>query len=105
MTQAETRKLNLKVPTSEEARRNGRKGGLKSAEARRTRKTFMQLAADLSEEEREEMFYALVEQAKLGSLSHLQFYLALAGEAVSKEPEQDNTIKITIGSGGDAYGD
>ena len=88
MTQAETRKLNLKVPTSEEARRNGRKGGLKSAEARRTRKTFIELAMDLSEEERKAMFDALVDQAKLGSLSHLQFYLALAGEAVAKNPRK-----------------
>lgn len=31
---------NLKVPTSEEARRNGRKGGIASGEARKKRKAF-----------------------------------------------------------------
>ena len=34
---------NLKVPTSEEARRNGAKGGKASAEARRKKKTMMEM--------------------------------------------------------------
>ena len=34
---------NLKVPTSEEARRNGAKGGKASGEARRNKKTMMEL--------------------------------------------------------------
>ena len=37
-------KNNLKVPTSEEARENGRKGGLASAKARRKKKAIKELA-------------------------------------------------------------
>lgn len=38
---------NLRVPTSEEARRNGRKGGKASAEARRRRKDMRETFRDL----------------------------------------------------------
>ena len=42
---------NLRVPTSEEARENGAKGGRASAEARRKRKTLREVYASLREME------------------------------------------------------
>jgi hypothetical protein len=53
-------KDNLKVPTSEEARINGRKGGKASAEARRRKKTFKEVTnAMLSLKMRQETVDAL----------------------------------------------
>lgn len=47
-------KENLKVPTSEQARKNGRKGGLASAEAKKKRKTMAQLATAMINSELDE---------------------------------------------------
>ena len=40
-------KQNLKVPTSSEARRNGKKGGINSGKARREKRDLKKLMADL----------------------------------------------------------
>lgn len=104
MTQAETRKLNLRVPSSEEARINGRKGGIASGKARAAKKTFKEMAMSLPETERKLLFDALISKAKDGSLPHLELYLEMCGEHPQQDMSIDKTINITIG-GESNYGD
>lgn len=47
MAKREGRKENLKVPTSEEARANGQKGGKRSVQVKRERKLMSQIYADI----------------------------------------------------------
>ena len=97
---------NLRPPSSEEARTRGKKGGLKSGEARRAKslKTFKQTLQDsLTQEEVNKMIDALKRYAEDGSLSHLDYLLKMVGEA----PEQtvaDDKIEINI-NGGANYAD
>ena len=96
---------NLKpIASVEEAREKGRKGGIASAKSRAVKKTFKQLALDLPEKERKQMFDALVEKAEEGSLPHLELYLEIVGEHPKQDTSaSDSTITINI-AGGDDYG-
>ena len=105
MTQAETRQLNLKVPSSEQARRNGRKGGLKRAENERKLRPFKTMAQDLSDEERQAIFDTVVEAAMQGSLPHFEMILKLLGEHPTQEPQsKTEPIEILI-RGDDSFTD
>lgn len=72
---------NLKVPTSSEARENGRKGGIASGEARRKRKTL-----------KEELLLLLSEGDTQYSVT-----LALIEKAMSGDTKAFEIIRDTIG--------
>ena len=84
---------NLKKLTSEEARENGRKGGLASVEARRAKKTMKEMLDYLLEKEiensrtgekvtyREAMLIAAIKKAIKGDIKASQFVRDTAGEA------------------------
>ena len=95
---------NLRVPTSEEARKIGRKGGLASAKARKAVKTFKQEMEDcLTPEERKAIVKAVIELAERGSLPHVEFVLEMIGEHPDQEQRADSSITISIGSGASDY--
>ena len=97
---------NLRTPTSEEARKIGRKGGLASAKARKAVKTFKQEMEEcLTPEERKAIVRAVVELAERGSLPHVEFVLEMIGEHPDQEQRADSSITISIGSGADTYAD
>ena len=84
---------NLKKLSSEEARENGRKGGLASVEARRAKKTMKEMLDYLLEKEientktgekvtyREAMLIAAIKKAIKGDIKASQFVRDTAGEA------------------------
>ena len=64
-------KDNLRVPSSDEARENGRKGGIASAEARKARKTLKEellLLLD-TDDNNKRISVALLERALKGDIS------------------------------------
>lgn len=97
---------NLRVPTSEEARRNGRKGGQASAASRRAVKTFKEaLIEGLTAEEQQVMLKALKRNAMRGNLPSFEFLLKMEGQHPDQvQNESDTNITINI-NGADDYGD
>jgi hypothetical protein len=98
---------NLRVPSSEEARRNGQKGGKASAKRRQELKKFKDALKDgLTPMEQEVMLKALKRNAQRGNLPALEFLLKMIGEHPDQlaEDSKDNTIKIIM-NGTDDYGD
>ena len=73
---------NLKVPTSSEARENGRKGGLASAEAKRKRKSLKEeLLLMLSDGDvQKSVTLALVEKAMAGDTKAFEVIRDTIGE-------------------------
>ena len=105
MTQEETRRLNLIKPSSEQARRNGRKGGLMRAANERKLRPFKTMAQDLSDAERQAIFDTVVEAAMQGSLPHFEMILKLLGEHPTQEPQnKTEPIEILI-RGDDSFTD
>lgn len=98
---------NLRVPSSEEARRNGQKGGKASAKRRQALKLFKDALKDgLTPLEQENMLRSLKRNAQRGNLPSLEFLLKMIGEHPDQlaEDNKDNTIKIIM-QGTDDYGD
>ena len=99
---------NLRIPSSEEARRNGQKGGKASAKRRQTLKLFKDALKDgLTSIEQENMLRSLKRNAQRGNLQSLEFLLKMIGEhpdQLAAEDNKDNTIKIIM-QGTDDYGD
>lgn len=98
---------NLRVPSSEEARRNGQKGGKASAKRRQALKLFKDALKDgLTPLEQENMLRSLKRNAQRGNLPSLEFLLKMIGEHPDQlaEDNKDNTIKIVM-QGTDEYGD
>lgn len=98
---------NLRVPSSEEARRNGQKGGKASAKRRQALKLFKDALKDgLTPLEQENMLRSLKRKAQRGNLPSLEFLLKMIGEHPDQlaEDNKDNTIKIIM-QGTDDYGD
>lgn len=64
-------KDNLRVPSSDEARENGRKGGIASGESRRARKTLREELLLLLEtdDNNKKISVALIEKALLGDIN------------------------------------
>lgn len=73
---------NLKVPTSSEARKNGRKGGLASAEAKRKRKSLKEeLLLMLSDGDvQKSVTLALIEKAMAGDTKAFEVIRDTIGE-------------------------
>jgi len=71
---------NLRVPSSNEARKNGRKGGIKSGEVRRQLRTFQQLDAEITtDEERAAMLNVLKNKAIEGDTRAWEIYAQYMG--------------------------
>lgn len=75
---------NLKVPTSEEARRNGRAGGIASARARRERKTMRETAEIL-----------LKMPMKNGKIDEISGVESLE-EVLKKSPDGKMAVNLTL---------
>lgn len=92
---------NLRVPTSSEARRNGRKGGIASGQARRERKKMRDdLLALLGEIDpsngktmQENIITAAVAKAASGDVRALEFVRDTIGE----KPEQQINLDANLG--------
>lgn len=86
---------NLRVPTSEEAREIGRKGGLASARSRQARKTLKEeLLLLLSEGDvQKSVTAALIKRAQSGDVKAFAVLRDTIGEAP--------TINIGVGAAGD----
>lgn len=92
---------NLRAPTSEEARERGRKGGLKSGEIRRARKTLKEeLLALLSEGDiQEKISLAILEKAKAGDTKAYEIIRDTVGEKPVEKLEakvEETTITISL---------
>lgn len=103
---------NLKVPTSEEAREYGRKGGLASGQARRKKKEDIQSAKTIVEAlfakktkdkkgkkltYKEAMIAKVFEKAiKDGSLTAINMLLSIAGENPNKPIIDISGFNITV---------
>ncbi len=80
---------NLRVPTSEEAREIGRKGGIASGKARRERKTLKEeLLLLLSEgDTQEKMSLSIIKQALEGNTKAFEIIRDTIGEKPKEEIE------------------
>lgn len=94
---------NLKVPTSEEARENGRKGGIASGKARREKKTMRETLELLLEMEtksgrtnREDITIGLINGAKKGNATNYRTILETLGELITEENTACPTFKVEI---------
>lgn len=77
---------NLKRLSSEEARRNGKKGGVKSAQARREKKTFKEL-----------LKIALEMRTKNGNTNAEEIVVSLILKAQSGDVKAFEAVRDTIG--------
>ena len=94
---------NLKVPTSDEARKYGKKGGEASARSRKAMKTFKQAMIDnLTPQDQKAILDALVRNAKRGNLPSTEFLLKLIGQDPEKDAAVESSITIEI-KGADDY--
>lgn len=86
---------NLKVPTSEEARRNGRKGGIASGKARRVRKTFKEaINGELTDTTMKQLITAMIKQAKNGNTKAFEILRDTVGEKpIDKQEVKEITSK------------
>ncbi len=81
---------NLKVPTSEEARINGRKGGIASGKARAVRKTFKEaINSELNDAELKKLIKAMIKQAKSGNTKAFE----ILRDTVGEKPVEKQEIK------------
>lgn len=94
---------NLKVPTSEEARINGRKGGIASGKARREKKTMRETLEMLLEMEtksgrtnREEITIGLINGAKKGNATNYRTVLETLGELTPEENTTTPIVEINV---------
>lgn len=94
---------NLKVPTSEEARENGRKGGIASGKARREKKTMRETLEMLLEMEtksgrtnREEITIGLINGAKKGNATNYRTVLETLGELLPQENTTTPIVEINV---------
>lgn len=94
---------NLKVPTSEEAREYGRKGGIASGKARREKKTMRETLEMLLEMEtksgrtnREEITIGLINGAKKGNATNYRTVLETLGELLPQENTTTPIVEINV---------
>lgn len=94
---------NLKVPTSEEARKYGRKGGIASGKARREKKTMRETLEMLLEMEtksgrtnREEITIGLINGAKKGNATNYRTVLETLGELLPQENTTTPIVEINV---------
>ena len=98
---------NLRVPTSSEARKNGRKGGIRSGEVRRERAMMKQeLEAMLKEKADDNITYKnkvtlgllanAIDKTKGGSPEAYKTILAVLGELKEEEKIEAPSLNINI---------
>lgn len=94
---------NLIVPTSEQARINGAKGGRASAKKRAMLKSFRELDIEItSNDEREKMLSKLKQMAERGNLNAIKLYLEIIGEYeinINASADMELNIKVDYGDG------
>lgn len=94
---------NLIVPTSEQARINGAKGGRASAKKRALLKSFRELDVEnTSNEERMKMLDKVKQMAERGNLNAIKLYLEIIGEYeinINATADMELNIKIDYGDG------
>ena len=95
---------NLIVPTSEQARINGAKGGRASAKKRAMLKSFRELDVEnTSNEERMKMLAKVKQMAERGNLNAIKLYLEIIGEyEININASADMELNIKIDYGDDA---
>lgn len=86
--------------TSEEAKENGRKGGKKSAEVRKARKTLKEeLLLLLSEgNTQSKISVAIIQQALEGNIKAFETIRDTIGEKPKEQVEQKSEIKVVMDS-------
>lgn len=92
------------VRTKEEARERGRRGGIKSGEARREKKTFKQTLLLLLEEvnpetgktRREEINDAIMEKAMCGDTKAFEIIRDTVGEKPTDKVEQSGEVNSIV---------
>lgn len=89
-------KDNLKIPTSEEARKNGKKGGIKSGEVRRARKTLKQelLLLLSSNDTQNKVSLALIKKALEGDTKAFEVIRDTIGE--KPKDVQELTMNVPV---------
>lgn len=94
---------NLIVPTSEQARINGAKGGRASAKKRAMLKSFRELDVEnTSNEERMKMLAKVKQMAERGNLNAIKLYLEIIGEYeinINATADMELNISIDYGEG------
>lgn len=91
MTKSAKSLANLKVPTSIEARKNGRKGGKASARSRAAMKDLKAiLQSTITEADQREMLRVLIRNARRGHLPSLEFLLKIIGQHPSQSTSFDD---------------
>ena len=92
---------NLIVPTSEQARINGAKGGRASANKKELLKSFRELDVEnTSNEERMKMLAKVKQMAERGNLNAIKLYLEIIGEYeinINATADMELNIKIDYG--------
>lgn len=92
---------NLIVPTSEQARINGAKGGRASANKKKLLKSFRELDVEnTSNEERMKMLAKVKQMAERGNLNAIKLYLEIIGEYeinINATADMELNIKIDYG--------
>ena len=72
---------NLRVPTSKEARENGRKGGIASGKARAIAKTYKETINDeLSDEALKKIIKKIINEAQKGNMKAIELLRDTRGE-------------------------
>ena len=89
---------NLRVPTSSEARRNGKKGGIASGIARNERKTLKEQLLILLEngDTQKEVSLALISKALTGDTKAFEVIRDTIGEKPKEQIEQKQELKIVM---------
>lgn len=88
-------KSNLKIPTSEEARKNGQKGGIRSGEVRREKKLLKELLEEVLETPTKtgnfavDITNALVKKAKKGNVKAYE----VIRDTLGQKPTENISIK------------
>lgn len=88
----------LEAPSTEEARKRGKAGGIKSGEVRRQRKTLREeLLALLSQgKTQEKMSLALIEKAMNGDTKAFEVIRDSIGEKQTDKIEQETNATVTV---------
>lgn len=98
---------NLRTPTTEEAREIGRKGGLRSAEIRKAKRTFEQEILDQLADGKElsAIIKGMIKQARKGNVQAATFLRDTAGQKPVEKTKNENTGELVIRWGNEGDND
>lgn len=85
-----------KIQSTEEAREKGRKGGIKSGEARRKKKLFKEAIEKQLGQNLDVMVKSMITQAKKGNVQAITFLRDTIGEKPTDKVEADVNSDVTI---------